>query len=131
MKQLKKDLQAISKALGQLTKKTEQTAKRLERLEKGSNAKKPKSVRRGPGRPPKKTAGRKSSRKTATVPRKSSGKTAIDGILKLINKSKQGVRIEELRKKTGIGENNLRVSLYRLKKRGAITNAGKGIYIKA
>jgi predicted ArsR family transcriptional regulator len=131
MKQLKKELQAISKALGQLTKKTEQMTRRLERLEKRSKAKKPKSARRGPGRPPKKTVGRKSSRKTVTVRRKSSGKTAIDALLKLINRSKKGVRIEELRKKTGIGENNLRVSLYRLKKRGEITNAGKGIYIKA
>ena len=120
MKQLKKDLQAISKALGQLTKKTVQMTKRLESLEKGSKAKNLGRTRRGPGRPPKKTVGRKSS-----------GKTAIDALLKLINRSKQGVRIEELRKKTGIGENNLRVSLYRLKKRGAITNAGKGIYIKA
>jgi hypothetical protein len=121
MKQLEKELKAISKALGQLTKKIEQMTKRLERLEKSSKAKKPKSARRGPGRPPKKK----------TVRRKSSGTTAIDALLKLINRSKKGVRIEELRSKTGMGENNLRVSLYRLKKRGEIKNAGKGIYIKA
>ena len=120
MKQLKKELQAISKALSQLTKKTEQMTKRLERLEKSSKAKKPKSARRGPGRPPKKT-----------VRRKSSGTTAIEAVLKLINRSKKGVSIDDLRKKTGIGENNLRVSLYRLKKRGEVTNASKGIYIKA
>ncbi len=120
MKQLQKELQAISKTLGRLSKKTEQMTKRLERLEKPSKAGRPKSTRRGPGRPPKKTA-----------PRKSSGTTAIDALLKLIGKSKEGVRIEELRRKTGIGENNLRVSLYRLKKRGENTNAGKGVYIKA
>ena len=94
MKQLKKELQAISKALSQLTKKTEQMTKRLERLEKSSKAKKPKSARRGPGRPPKKT-----------VRRKSSGTTAIEAVLKLINRSKKGVSIDDLRKKTGIGEN--------------------------
>lgn len=131
MNQLKNDLQAISKALGQLTKKTEQMTKRLERLEKSPKAKKPKRARRGPGRPPKKKVARKSSVKTATVRRKSSGTTAIDALLKLINRSRKGVRIEELRRKTGMGENNLRVSLYRLKKRGEIKNAGKGIYIKA
>ena len=131
MKQLRKELKAISKALGQLTKKTEQMTKRLERLEKSAKAKKPKSARRGPGRPPKKTAARKSSRKKAPVRRKSSGTTAIDALLKLINRRKKGIRIEELRRRTGMGENNLRVSLYRLKKRGVITSAGKGIYIKA
>ena len=120
MEELKKELQAISKTLGQLTRKTEQMTKRLERLEKSSKAKKPKSTRRGPGRPPKKK-----------VRRRSSGTTAIDAILQLINRSKKGVRIEALRKKTGIGENNLRVSLYRLKKRGVIKNADKGVYIKA
>jgi hypothetical protein len=120
MTELKKELLAISKTLGQLTKKTEQMTKRLERLEKTSKAKKPGTARRAPGRPPKKTTRRKST-----------GTTAIDAILKVINRSKKGVRIEDLRRKTGIGENNLRVSLYRLKKRGVITNAEKGVYIKS
>ncbi|MCJ7683619.1 MAG: hypothetical protein MUO68_04925, partial [Desulfobacteraceae bacterium] len=43
MKQLKKDLQAVSKSLKQLTLRTEKIAKKLEKLEKPKPVKKPKA----------------------------------------------------------------------------------------
>jgi predicted transcriptional regulator of viral defense system len=93
-------------------------AKRLDKLEKTQPGKKPKR---------KPAAKAKPAKKAGKVPKA----TASDQILALVSKSQKGIDINMLRKKTGIGENNLRVSLYRMKKRGMIKGAGKGVYVRS
>ena len=105
MKQLKKDLQAVSKSLKQLTLRTEKIAKKLEKLEKA-----------------------KIKPKIAKKPVKIS---AAATILAVIKRSRKGVDVATLRNKTGFESRKIRGIVQRFKKEGKIKNSGKGIYVKA
>lgn len=111
MKQLKKDMQAISKSLEQLIRKTEQITKRLDKLAKGTVPKKP-------------------GTKTRTT-KKAANVSASDTVLALIRKSRKGIDTATLRKKTGFDDNKMRGIVYRLKDKGKIKSGGRGVYIKA
>lgn len=114
MKQLKKDLKAVSKDLKTLTQKTNRMIKKFERLEKSKTGKKSKA-----GVAKKRVAG------------KSPRVTAVDTVLTIIKKSRTGVDKGTLKKETRLKDNNIRTILYRLKKQGKIKSAGRGIYVKA
>lgn len=103
MKQLKKDLHAVSKSLKQLTLRTEKIAKELDKLEKA----KPKVIKK----PVKVSA-------AATV-------------LAVIKRSRKGVDVATLRNKTGFESRKISGIVQRFKKEGKIKNSGKGIYVKA
>ena len=113
MKQLKKDLQTVSKSLKQLTLKTENIAKKLEKLEKPKPVKKPKT---------------KARPKVTKKPVKIS--TAAN-VLAIIKRSRKGVDIPTLKSKAGIGSTTVNSIIYRLKEKGKIKNSGRGIYVKA
>ena len=66
-----------------------------------------------------------------SVAKKPSRVTAVDTILNIIKKSRQGVDKATLKKKTRLKDNNIRTILYRLKKQGKVKSAGRGIYVKA
>jgi hypothetical protein len=106
MKQLKKELQAISKSLKALTSKTEKIAKMLDEVEK------PKAKPR------------------AGAAKESKG-TAGEVILGIVKRSKKGVDSAMLQKKTGFNNQKVRDNLYKLSKRGLIKRAGRGIYVAA
>ena len=118
MRQLKKDLQAVSKSLKRLIHKIERIAERLGRPEKAPVAKRPKA--KAKARPVRKAAVKK--RKKTTV---------IDTTMALIERSKKGIDKATLKKKTGATDNNLRTIIYRLMKQGKIKSGGRGIYLKA
>ncbi len=105
MKQLKKDLQAVSKSLKQLTLRTEKIAKKLEKLEKA-----------------------KAKPKVTKQPVKVS---AAATVLAVIKRSRKGVDVATLRKKTGFESRKISGIVQRFKKEGKIKNSGKGIYVKA
>jgi len=105
MKQLKRDLQAVSKTLKQLTLKTENIAKRLDKFEKAKT--KPKVTK-----------------KIAKV-------SAAATVLAIIKRSRKGVDIATLKSKAGIGSITVNNIIYRLKKKDKIKNSGRGIYVKA
>ncbi len=105
MKQLKKDLQAVSKSLKQLTMRTEKIAKKLEKLEKA-----------------------KAKLKIAKKPVKVS---AAATVLAVIKRSRKGVDVATLRNKTGFESRKISGIVQRFKKEGKIKNRGKGIYVKA
>jgi predicted transcriptional regulator of viral defense system len=69
----------------------------------------------------------KPARKLVKVPKA----TGIDQILALLGESQKGIDIKTLRTKRGISDNNLRASLYRMKKRGLIKSAGRGVYVRS
>jgi len=56
--------------------------------------------------------------------------TVLDSVLSVIRRSRKGVNIETLRKKTGLGARQLSNALYKLSKRGVITAKSRGVYTK-
>ncbi|MBL7203834.1 MAG: hypothetical protein ISS63_05810 [Desulfobacteraceae bacterium] len=105
MNQLEKDLQAVSKTLKQLTLKTENIAKRLDKFEKAKT--KPK------------------------VTKKIVKVSAAATVLAIIKRSRKGVDIATLKSKAGIGSITVNNIIYRLKKKDKIKSSGRGIYVKA
>ena len=113
MKQLKQDLQAVSKSLKQLTLKTEKIAKKLEKLEKPKPVKKSKAQTKP-----------KVTKKPVKV-------SAAATVLAIIKRSRKGVDIATLKSKAGIGSTTVNSIIYRLKKKDKIKSSGRGIYVKA
>ena len=126
MKQLKKNLQTVSKALKALTSTVERMKKRIERIEKQSIAKKKavkiaatsKSIIRKPVTP-------KSVRKGKAE------KTAYATFLAIVNRSKKGVSVKQLQAKTGFDDKKIRNLVFKATKQGAIKSVGRGVYVKA
>ena len=112
MKQLKQDLQAVSKSLKQLTLKTEKIAKKLDKLDKAKPIKKSK-VKAKP----------KVTKKPVKV-------SAAATVLAIIKRSRKGVDIATLSKKTGFESRKIGYIVQRFRKEGKIENSGKGIYVK-
>ena len=117
MKQLKMDLQAVSKSLKQLMLRTEKIAKRLEKLEKPKPVKKSKAKIKAKVKP-----------KIAKKPVKVS---AAATVLAVIKRSRKGVDVATLRNKTGFESRKISGIVQRFKREGKIKNRGKGIYVKA
>ncbi len=113
MKQLKKDLQAVSKILKQLTLRTETIAKRLDKFEKPKPARKTKAKAKS-----------KVTKKPVTV-------SAAATVLAIIKRSRKGIDVATLKSKAGIGSATVNSIIYRLKKKGKIKSGGRGIYVKA
>ncbi len=113
MKQLKKDLQAVSKTLKQLTLRTEKIAKGLDKLEKAKPAKKAKAK-----------AKPKATKKPVQV-------SAAATVLAIIKRSRKGVDVATLKSKAGLGSRTVNNIIYRLKKKGKIKSSGRGVYVKA
>jgi predicted transcriptional regulator len=116
MKQLKKDLQAVSKSVKQLTLRTEKIAKKLEKLEKPKPVKKSKAKVKAKARP-------KVTKKPVKV-------SAAATVLAIIERSRKGVAIATLSKKTGFDSRKIGYIVQRFRKEGKIENSGKGIYVK-
>ena len=116
MKEFKSDLKAVTKLLTQLTQKTEQMMKRLEKLDKAQTVK---------AKPVRKAVIKKLSKKEAAQP------TGIDLIFGIIKKSKKGVGTETLKKKTGFDQKKVWNTINLLKRKGMVKSGGRGTYVKA
>ena len=114
MNQLKKDLKAVAKDLKRLTQKTDKMIKRLDKLEKVQAAKKPKA---------------KAVKKA--VARKPAKLSASGTVLAIVKRSRKGIDIVSLKKKTGFEDKKIRDITYRLRKQGKIKRDRKGFYVKA
>ncbi len=127
MKNLKKDVQAVTKELKALTRETEAMAKKVAKLEKAQTAakRKPKAKATKKVAAKKKAVAKKPTAKKATAP------TATDQVLGIIKRSKRGVDVPTLIKKTGLGERTVRNILFRAGKQRKIKKAGRGLYVGA
>ena len=56
--------------------------------------------------------------------------TAVDTVLKIINRSKKGVSPSTLMEKTGFAPQKVHNIVYKLKKEGKIKSVGRGRYLK-
>ena len=113
MKQLKRDLQSLSKSLKQLTLRTEKIAKKLDELEK------PKPVKKSQA---------KAKPKVTKKPVKVSASATV---LAVIKRSRKGIDVATLRNKTGFEGRKISDIVQRFKREGKVKNSGKGLYVKA
>lgn len=118
MKQLKKDLQTVSKTLKALTLTVERMKKRIERIEKQSVAK-PKTVRT------------KSAVAPKPIKKRKPQKTAYATFLGIVSINKKGVTVRQIQAKTGFDDKKIRNLVYKATKQGAIKSIGRGVYVKA
>jgi len=119
MKQLRKDLQAVSKNLKALTEKTEKMINSVDTLEK--RVKSAPTVRRTAVKKPV-NRGRAARKR---VP------SATDVVLKVINRSKKGVNTATLQDKTGYNSRKIWDIVHRAYKEGKIKKLGRGTYGRA
>ena len=119
MKNLKKDVQAVTRELKALTRKTEATAKKMAKLEKAQAKAQVKAK-------PKKAVAKK-----APAKKKLAALTATDQVVNIIKRSKKGADVPTLVKKTGLADKTVRNILFRAGKQGKIKRAGRGVYVGA
>jgi len=116
MKNLKKSLQSVNKDLNALSKKVDKIIVAASKLEK------PKTVK-------KKAAKKVAVKKPAA--KKPFKLTAADTTFAVIKRSKKGVSVAELMKKTEFDLKKTYNIIYKLKKQGKIKSVEKGVYKKA
>jgi len=116
MKNLKKSLQSVNKDLNALLKKVDKIIVEAGKLEKPKTVKK-KAV--------KKVAVKKPAAKKAVK------LTAADTMFAVIKRSKKGVGVAALMKKTEFDQKKTYNIIYKLKKQGKIKSVEKGVYKKA
>jgi len=115
MKQLKKDLKAVTKELKRLTLKTQKIAKKLGKIEKLHAPKRSKAQ----------------AKATKRVIAKKTKKISIpDTVFGVMKRSKKGFDADILTKKTGLRKQQVHDALFKLKKRGMIKSVGRGVYLK-
>ncbi|MBW2107389.1 MAG: hypothetical protein JRI36_01810 [Deltaproteobacteria bacterium] len=126
MKNLKKDLQAVNKEIKALAKKTEKLVAAVAKIEKAqATAKKKAKAKVSKKAGAKKTAGKKTAAKKKTVV------TATDQVLNIVKRSKKGIAVPALMKKTGFNEKKVRNIISRAFKQQKIKRLGRGLYVAA
>jgi hypothetical protein len=131
MKNLKKDLQAVTTDLKALTRKTEAMAKNVDKLEKAQAAAKRKPKAKAKTARKVKSTKRAPAKKKPVAKKKGATLTATDQVLGIIKRSKKGVDAPTLMKKTGLADKTVRNILFRAGKQGKIKRAGRGVYVGA
>ena len=119
MKKLKKDLQAVSKELKALADKTEKIMNVVAKLDTAQVKTKAKA------KPAKKPRAKKPAAKKAAA------QTATDQVVNIIKRSKKGLDVPTLAKKTGLADKQIRNIVFKASKEGKIKRAGRGIYVGA
>jgi predicted Rossmann fold nucleotide-binding protein DprA/Smf involved in DNA uptake len=115
-KNLKKDLQSMSKALYAIAQKLEKMYKEINKQEKSTKSPKAKAVKKVPTK--------------KVVIRRTAPPTSADKIFAIIKRSKKGVKTADLIKKTGYERKAISNAIYKLTKQGKIKTATKGVYVK-
>jgi len=118
---LKPPAQHVADALKALTKQTGKLIKAVEKFEKDKAAKKAKAK----AKPTRKAAAKKAPAK------KSAALTATDQVVNIIKRSKKGVDVPTLVKKTGFEDKKIRNIVFKASKAGEIKRAARGIYVAA
>ena len=127
---LKKDLHALRKDFKALEKKMEKLLQAAEKSGKTKKVTKPKAVK--PKAAKAKAVKTKAVKKVkVTAAKKASQTTATDQILKIIKRSKKGVDVPTLKKKTGFDDKKVRNIVFRASKEGRIKKSGRGVYVGA
>jgi predicted Rossmann fold nucleotide-binding protein DprA/Smf involved in DNA uptake len=114
MKKFQEQLAWISQTLAGLSKQVSRITKQVGKL--------PSTVREKPRRTPaKKAPGRAARVRKDTV---------LDSVLNAIKRSRKGISIAELKKKTALEDRQLSNALYKLTKKGMVQAKSRGIYVQ-
>ena len=127
MKKLKKDLEAILKALNGLAQKVEKLQEQI--VEGPELTKKPKA-KAVKAKAVKKVAAKKAAPKKAAS-KKVAPATAADTVFTIIKRSKKGFGTAALMEKTGYNQKKIANLVFKLRKQGKIKSVDKGVYVKA
>jgi uncharacterized membrane protein len=128
---LRNDFKALEKKLGDLLKAAGTTgkapkAKAVKKATAKKVATKKAAVKKAPA---KKIAAKKAPAKKTAVAKKAKPETATDQILMIIKRSKNGVDVPTLKKKTGFDDKKVRNIVFRAAKEGRIKKSGRGNYV--
>ena len=127
---LKRDLQAVRRDFKALERKMEKLLKAAEKAGAAKKVTKSKAVKTKAVKP-KKTRATTAKRATRTTRKRAPQVTATDQILRIIKRSKKGVDVPTLKKKTGFDDKKVRNIVFRASKEGRIKKSGRGIYVGA
>ena len=125
MKQMKKDVNALTKELKALTKKTEKIVKALGKLEKAQAKPVKKAVK--PKKVVKKPAVKKTSKKPAK--NKASKGSVTGAIMGVIQSSSEGVNTDQIMKQTGFNKSQIWGVIKHAKNEGTVKTIKRGIYV--
>lgn len=120
----KSTAQHAAQALKTLTKTIDKMIKAVEKFEKEQAAKKPRAKA-------KTKATKKARAKKTPAKKKATALTATDQVLNIIKRSKKGVDVPTLMKKTGFDDKKVRNIINRTLKQGKVKRVGRGIYVAA
>lgn len=114
MKKLQEQLARVLQTLSGLSKQVGKITKQVAKLTISAKAQ--------PGR----TAVGKAPGRTARVRRD----TVLDSVFDAIKRSRGGISIAQLKKKTDLGDRQLSNALYKLTKKGVVHAKSRGVYVK-
>ena len=127
MKQMKKDVNALTKELKSLIQKTEKIVKALGKLEKPQAS--PKPLKKAPK--PKKAVKKPTVKKTAKRPIKNKAVkgSVTNAIMGVIQASKKGVNTDQIIEQTGLNRRQVWGTITRAKREGKVKTVKRGIYV--
>jgi len=140
MKSVQTELTSISTALASLAKQVEklasavgkETAKKVPAKKAKAPAKKAKPKAKKAKATPKKRVAKKAAPKTekASTPAASKGQSMLDSIYGMISRSRKGITVAQLKKRTGLENRQVSNALYKLSTKGKIETIARGVYVK-
>jgi predicted Rossmann fold nucleotide-binding protein DprA/Smf involved in DNA uptake len=142
MKDVKKELASISTALTSLTKKVERMVMTLEKESgKAAPKKKAKAAKKAAAAPKKKAPAKKAkvpakkkaapkASSKAKAPAASGSETMLDNILGMISRSRSGITVDKLKKRTDLEARQVSNALYKLSRKGLVETIARGVYVK-
>jgi hypothetical protein len=122
---LKRDIRDIQKDIKALERKME---KLLKALDKGKTTKAKRPAKKITTRAVK---AKRAPAKKVPVRKKRLKLTATEQVLRVIKRSRKGVDVPTLKKKTGFEDKKVRNIIFRTSKEGKIKKVGRGIYVSA
>ena len=139
MKNVQKELSAVSNALTALVQKVE---KMINAIEAEGSKPLPKKKAKAAGKakasarkakPAKAKAAAKKKAAPKAAPKASAAAaegTMLDAIFGMISRSRNGITVERLKKRTGMEARQVSNALYKLTKKGKIETLSRGLYAK-
>ena len=124
---MKKDVNALTKELKALTKKTEKIVTALGKLEKAQAKPKPVKKAAKPRKAIKKAAVKKPAKKATT--NKSAKGTVVGAVMGVIQANSKGVNTDQIMEQTGLNKKQVRGTIDRAKREGKIKTVKRGIYV--
>ncbi len=129
MKEMQSLLKMVSDGLKTLAQGVEAIAEKIDEASKIKSPAKPKLKKPA-------TAAKKTKSVKIPAPRTAKKKaakptTAVDTVLNIIGRSKNGVNTASIKTKTGYDQKKVANIIYKLKKQGKIKSIEKGVYMKS